>query len=105
MAGTDRRLKRLAPWVPQTPRDIVDDDKHERRFQSCQSRLPDLADLRSPPFARACCRRYAGLDGAVIGMHTFGSSAPLKDLLTKFGFTPEKVLAAAMKQIEQNTAS
>ena len=49
--------------------------------------------------------RYAGLDGAVIGMHTFGSSAPLKDLLTKFGFTPEKVLDAAMKQIEQNKAS
>lgn len=49
--------------------------------------------------------RYAGLDGAVIGMQTFGSSAPLKDLLTKFGFTPEKVFEAAMKQIEQNKAS
>ena len=49
--------------------------------------------------------RYAGLDGAVIGMHTFGSSAPLKDLLTKFGFTPDKVLDAALKQIEQNKAS
>jgi transketolase len=33
-------------------------------------------------------------------MHTFGSSAPLKDLLTKFGFTAEKVLAAARDQIE-----
>jgi transketolase len=32
-------------------------------------------------------------------MHTFGSSAPIKDLLTKFGFTPEKVLAAAKEQI------
>jgi transketolase len=32
-------------------------------------------------------------------MHTFGSSAPLKDLLTKFGFTPDKVLAAAKEQI------
>ena len=28
-------------------------------------------------------------------MHTFGSSAPLKDLLIKFGFTPETVVAAA----------
>ena len=42
--------------------------------------------------------RYAGATGAKIGMHTFGSSAPLKDLLTKFGFTPEKVLAAAKEQ-------
>jgi transketolase len=46
--------------------------------------------------------RYAGPTGAIIGMHTFGSSAPLKDLLTKFGFTPEKVLEAAMRQIEEN---
>jgi transketolase len=43
--------------------------------------------------------RYAGPTGAKIGMHTFGSSAPLKDLLTKFGFTPAKVLAAAKEQI------
>ena len=43
--------------------------------------------------------RYVGVAGARIGMHTFGSSAPIKDLLTKFGFTPEKVLAAAKEQI------
>ena len=43
--------------------------------------------------------RYAGPTGTRIGMHTFGSSAPLKDLLTKFGFTPAKVLAAAKDQL------
>jgi transketolase len=43
--------------------------------------------------------RYVGRFGAKIGMHTFGSSAPLKDLLSKFGFTPDKVLAAAREQI------
>ena len=43
--------------------------------------------------------RYVGRFGAKIGMHTFGSSAPLKDLQTKFGFTPDKVLAAAKEQI------
>ena len=43
--------------------------------------------------------RYVGAAGAKIGMHTFGSSAPLKDLLQTFGFTPEKVLAAAKEQI------
>jgi transketolase len=43
--------------------------------------------------------RYVGATGAKVGMHTFGSSAPLKDLLTRFGFTPEKVLAAAKEQI------
>jgi transketolase len=43
--------------------------------------------------------RYVGSTGAKIGMHSFGSSAPIKDLLTKFGFTPEKVLAAAKGQL------
>ncbi len=46
--------------------------------------------------------RYAGSSGEIIGMHTFGSSAPLKDLLKKFGFAADKVLAAALRQIEQN---
>ena len=35
--------------------------------------------------------KYTGLDGKIIGMHTFGASAPLKALLGKFGFTPEAV--------------
>ncbi len=39
--------------------------------------------------------RYVGPQGRVIGMHTFGASAPLSALLGKFGFTPEKVLEAA----------
>jgi transketolase len=34
-------------------------------------------------------------------MHTFGSSAPLKALLKKFGFTPERVLEAAQQQLAQ----
>jgi transketolase len=43
--------------------------------------------------------RYVGMTGARIGMHTFGSSAPIKDVMKKFGFTPEKVVAAAKDQI------
>ena len=39
--------------------------------------------------------RYTGFDGAVIGMETFGASAPLKELLTKFGFTPDRVVETA----------
>jgi transketolase len=39
--------------------------------------------------------RYAGFGGTKIGMHTFGTSAPLKDVQTKFGFTPDKVAEAA----------
>jgi transketolase len=43
--------------------------------------------------------RYTGLRGTIIGMKTFGASAPLKELLVKFGFTPEHVYAAAKQQL------
>ena len=39
--------------------------------------------------------RYVGPKGLVIGMKTFGASAPLKELQRKFGFEPENVVAAA----------
>jgi transketolase len=39
--------------------------------------------------------RYVGLDGAILGMTTFGASAPAKDLFRKYGFTVEHVLEAA----------
>jgi transketolase len=39
--------------------------------------------------------RYAGPKGIVLGMHTFGMSAPLKVVSEHFGFTPERVAAAA----------
>jgi transketolase len=39
--------------------------------------------------------RYVGPKGRSIGMHRFGASAPLKDLLKKFNFTVDAVLAAA----------
>ncbi|MDQ6711194.1 MAG: transketolase, partial [Candidatus Dormibacteraeota bacterium] len=45
--------------------------------------------------------RYVGMNGARIGMHSFGASAPIEDLMTKFGFTSETVLTAAREQIEK----
>jgi transketolase len=46
--------------------------------------------------------RYVGPTGRVIGMHTFGASAPLKALQQEFGFTVENVVAAA-KTLLQGT--
>lgn len=46
--------------------------------------------------------RYAGSSGAIVGMHTFGASAPIKDLLGKFGFTAEKVIEAARAQVAKH---
>ena len=39
--------------------------------------------------------RYTGLQGKIIGMRSFGASAPLKDLLKHFGFDVDTVVAAA----------
>ena len=48
--------------------------------------------------------RYVGRLGGIIGMHTFGASAPLKSLLTKFGFTPERVVEVAKEQINRHAS-
>jgi transketolase len=39
--------------------------------------------------------RYVGASGHIIGMKTFGASAPLKELQRKFGFEPDQVVAIA----------
>jgi transketolase len=69
----------------------------------------DYRDSVIPPSitARVCVEQastfgwgeYVGSSGARIVMHTFGASAPLKELQRKFGFTPDKVVAAAKAQL------
>ena len=44
---------------------------------------------------------YVGTAGRVIGMTTFGASAPLKELQKEFGFTKERIVEAAMQQLRQ----
>lgn len=46
--------------------------------------------------------KYTGTEGHNIGIETYGASAPLKQLLKKFGFTVENVVAAAKGQIAQH---
>jgi len=46
--------------------------------------------------------RYTGRDGTIIGMRTFGASAPLKALQKMFGFTPDHLVAAAKQQVERH---
>jgi transketolase len=43
--------------------------------------------------------RYTGPAGRILGLHSFGVSAPAKDVLKKFGFTPEAVAAAAREAL------
>jgi transaldolase len=49
--------------------------------------------------------RYVGIDGASVGVDTFGKSAPLKILQQDFGLTVDNVLAAANKVLKANGSS
>jgi transketolase len=72
----------------------------------------DYRDSVLPPSVRARVaveqastfgwERYTGLDGRIIGMKTFGASAPLKELQKKFGFNPEHVVGAAKELLKKN---
>ncbi len=46
--------------------------------------------------------RYVGSEGRVVGMKTFGASAPLKELQKHFGFEPEKLVAVAKETLGRN---
>lgn len=48
--------------------------------------------------------RYVGASGTIIGMDTFGASAPIKALMTQYGFAAEKVLAAARALLAKGTS-
>jgi transketolase len=45
--------------------------------------------------------RYIGKRGRMIGMKTFGASAPLKELQRKFGFIPDSIVTAAKEHVAQ----
>ena len=49
--------------------------------------------------------RYVGTSGHVIGMKTFGASAPLKELQKRFGFEPDHVVEAAKALLGQKRTS
>ena len=46
--------------------------------------------------------RYAGPEGTIIGMHSFGGSAPGTSVMRKFGFVADRVLQAAKDQIAKH---
>jgi transketolase len=43
--------------------------------------------------------RYVGSEGTIIGMHTFGQSAPFKDIEREFGFSPDQIAAKAKEAL------
>jgi transketolase len=85
--GVRSRVVSMASW------DIFDQQSQEYR----DSVLPRAVKLRIAIEQASTFgwERYVGDSGRIIGMKTFGASAPLKELQRKFGFEPERVIAAA----------
>jgi transketolase len=67
-------------------------------------------DRRATATIRTLCidtvgwERYVGANGAIVGMDTFGASAPLKELQGKFGFTREAVVGIATARFAASAA-
>ncbi len=70
-------------------------ERQERSYQDEVLPPPITARVSIEEASTLGWDRFVGPEGAMIGMHTFGSSAPLKDVQTKFGFTPDKVAETA----------
>ena len=77
-----------------------------------ESQLQEYRDEVLPPAIKARLAveqgstlgwdRYVGPAGRVIGMKTFGASAPLKELDRKFGFEPDRVVAVALELLSRH---
>jgi transketolase len=64
-------------------------------------RLPAVAiEAAQPDF----WRKYVGRSGAVLGMTSFGESAPARDLYSHFGITAQRVVEAARTLVQRNRA-
>jgi transketolase len=89
--GTKARVVSMPSW-----------ELYERQSQEYKDSVlpPDVTARVALEYASTFgWERYVGLSGAIVAMSTFGASAPLKELQTKFGFSPEHVAEAARAQL------
>jgi transketolase len=85
--GIRSRVVSMPSW------DIFDDQSQKYRDSVLP---PDVkARLAIEQASTFGWERFVGTSGRVIGMKTFGASAPLKELQKKFGFEPDRVVATA----------
>ena len=92
--GIRSRLVSMPSW------DIFDHQTKEYRDSVLPPSVPArVAVEQASTFG---WERYVGTSGRIIGMNTFGASAPLKELQKKFGFDREHVAAAAKELLGRN---
>ncbi|HLJ20552.1 MAG TPA: transketolase C-terminal domain-containing protein, partial [Stellaceae bacterium] len=97
MAARDLlKAKGVAAAVVSLPCWELFDAEDARYRASVLGAAPKVAVEAASPFG---WERYVGADGAIVGMRSFGASAPAEDLYKHFGITAEKVAEAALAKI------
>ncbi len=95
--GIKARVVSMPSW------ELFDDQPHDYRDRVLPPEVTARVSVeQASTFGWA---KYVGARGQTIGMHSFGASAPLKELTKKFGFTPEHVVAAAREQLQLQAAA
>jgi len=90
--GTQARVLSMPSW------ELFDDQPREYRDGVL---LPGVTARVSVEQASTFgWSKYVGAMGHSVGMRSFGASAPLKDLVKKFGFAPDHIVAAAKDQLK-----
>ena len=83
--GVEARVISMPSWK------LFEDQDEAYRESVLPSRIRARVSVELA--ARFGWERYVGIDGARVGMRTFGESAPLQKLVKKFGFTVDAVVA------------
>ena len=90
---------RIAAQVISVP---IGDGHLEFRLLEAEEFSRDRVSLAIEQGSTLGWERYIGPKGRVIGMHTFGASAPLKALQSKFGFDPASILTVAREMLSSS---
>ncbi len=91
--GVRARVVSMPSW------ELFDAQPPEYRAAVLPPTVPKIAIEAAVPLG---WERYVGPDGAVIGVHRFGASAPYPVLMEKFGFTPQAVMERALDTVAQD---
>ena len=92
--GVRVRVVSMPSW------ELFDDQDSDYRESVLPSRVKARVSVeQASDFGWA---KYTGTEGRHIGIETFGASAPLKQLLRKFGFTADHIVAAVKAQIARH---
>jgi transketolase len=92
-AGTRVRVVSLPSW------ELFDRQQRDYREQVLPQGVAARVSIEQA--STLGWERYVGPGGAAIGMHTFGASAPLRDVERKFGFSPQRVAEVAREVLER----